>query len=155
MQTSVKLQETFSYSIFVIVAILFLILAFTIYILIKNKKKQRKINTVEIKEVSKDKKELIQQKYLNELEKLENKIKQNEITLRQVYQKLSNIIRHFVYEVTGIKVQNYTLEEIEKINMTMLHELIKEYYAPEFAKKSLGDAKSSVEKTRKVIEKWN
>ena len=86
---------------------------------------------------------------------LENKIDKNEITIRKAYQNLSSIIRYFVYAVTGIKVQNYTLEDIKGLNMSMLYELIKEYYRPEFAEKSLGDIKLSIEKTRKVIKKWN
>ena len=39
--------------------------------------------------------------------------------------------------------------------MPFLTELIQEYYAPEFAKQSIGDIKQAIEKTRKVVEKWN
>ena len=75
--------------------------------------------------------------------------------IRAGYQELSIIIRTFVNEVTGIEVQNYALKEIKKLEMPLLYELIKEYYAPEFSENSLGDIENSINKTRKVIEKWN
>ena len=42
-------------------------------------------------------------------------------------------------------LQNYTLEEIEKLKMQVLYELVKEYYTPEFAKESIGDINSAIE----------
>ena len=52
-------------------------------------------------------------------------------------------------------MQNYTLKEIENLNMPILYELIKEYYNPEFSKNIKGNILSSIEKTEKVIHKWN
>jgi len=57
--------------------------------------------------------------------------------------------------MTNIKVQNYTLSDIEKINIPILYELVKEYYEPEFSKSSEGNILISLEKTRKVMESWN
>ena len=39
--------------------------------------------------------------------------------------------------------------------MPILYELVEEYYVPEFSEKSIGNIKLSIEKTRKVIEKWS
>lgn len=64
-------------------------------------------------------------------------------------------MRMFVFEVTDIKIQNYSLKEIKKTNIPNLYELIEEYYEPEFASKSVGDFGISIEKARRVIEKWN
>lgn len=152
MQTSVNLEPSFSYTILYWVIFLTLILIIVLWFLEKNKKENKVVveienNTPNIKS--------IKLKYLKKLTILENKIDKNEITIRRAYQNLSSIIRYFVNAVTGIKVQNCTLEDIKKLNMPMLYELIKEYYNPEFAEKSLGDIKSSIEKTRKVIKKWN
>jgi hypothetical protein len=61
----------------------------------------------------------------------------------------------FVFEVTDIETQNYTLDEIKKLNMPGLYELIEEFYEPEFALKSVGDFDNSIEKARSVIKKWN
>lgn len=71
------------------------------------------------------------------------------------YQNLSKVIRNFVFEATHIKVQNYTLDDIRKLNMPILYELISEYYNPEFANISNGNFIYSIEKARGVVERWN
>lgn len=154
MQISVALQNSFVFEIILLVILIIFILGMTIYFALKKSKKKQK-EEIEIKEVnSKDKKE-IQKKYLKDLDKLSKEVEENKVNSREAYQKLSTIIRYFVYEVTNIKVQNYTLKEIKKINMPILYELIQEYYKPEFARQFLGNIKLSIDKTRKVIEKWN
>lgn len=152
MQTSVSMQPSFSYLTLYIEIFLIIILAIIIWWHFKKKENGPK----PVIEVTREKKNIkeIKIKYLRKLLSLERKIEKNEITIRKAYQGLSNIIRYFVHDVTGIKVQNCTLEDIKKLNMPKLYALIKEYYRPEFAEKSLGDVKSSIEKTRKVIRKW-
>jgi len=81
-------------------------------------------------------------------------IQKNIISNREAYQSLSKLIRMFIYEMTNIKVQNYTLGDIKNINIHILYELVKEYYSPEFSRESKGDIISSIEKTRKVMEVW-
>ena len=61
---------------------------------------------------------------MKDLDKLSKEVEENKVNSREAYQKLSTIIRYFVYEVTNIKVQNYTLKEIKKINRPILYELI-------------------------------
>ena len=153
MQTSVNLEPSFSYSILYWVICLTIILIFVLWFLEKNKKEENVVPKIESDNNPNIKS--IKLKYLKKLTILENKIDKKEITIRKAYQNLSSIIRYFVHSITGIKVQNYTLEDIKKLNMPMLYELIKEYYRPEFAEKSLVDIKSSIEKKRKVIKKWN
>jgi len=156
METTIKLQGLFSYSIWPIIVISIICIVFAVYLLfesLKNKKKVIKIEEVKIIEPKNIK--AIQNKYLKRLDNLRKKLELGKITVRTAYQGLSTLIRYFVYEVTDIKVQNYTLSEIEILNMPFLTELIQEYYAPEFAKQSIGDIKQAIEKTRKVVEKWN
>ena len=156
METTVKLQELYAYSILPISIIAILVIAITIYILIeKIKKKNEIVKIVDVKIVEPKNIKSIQNKYLKRLDNLRKKLELNRITTRVAYQGLSTLIRYFIYEVTDIKVQNYTLSEIETLNMPFLTELIQEYYAPEFAKQSIGDIKQAIEKTRKVVEKWN
>ncbi|MCI8546584.1 MAG: hypothetical protein HFJ44_05045 [Clostridia bacterium] len=156
METTVKLQELYAYSILPISIIAILVIAITIYILIEKIKKKNEIVKIEdVKIVEPKNIKSIQNKYLKRLDNLRKKLELNRITTRVAYQGLSTLIRYFIYEVTDIKVQNYTLSEIETLNMPFLTELIQEYYAPEFAKQSIGDIKQAIEKTRKVVEKWN
>lgn len=155
MQTSVNLQPPFSYSIKYMVFIFIITIILTVIIYIKQKKKVPEKVEIEVNDTKKKNIKAIKIKYLKKLDIVEKKLDRNEITLRRAYQHLSGIIRYFVYTVTGIKVQNCTLEDIKKLKMPMLTELISEYYRPEFAEKSVGDVKASIEKTRKVIKRWN
>lgn len=98
---------------------------------------------------------LIKKDYLIKLDNLINELNENKISNRKAYQNLSSLIRNFIYEVTNIKVQNYTLTDIKKINMPILYELVSDYYDPEFAKISKGNIKVSINKTKMVIERWN
>ncbi len=156
MQTSINLQEPFTYSIIPLV-FLVIIIMILIYFLLKN----RKIVTVE-KEIVKEIPEkniknipVIKNKYLKQLDKINKEFKENLITLREAYQSISEVIRLFVFEVTDITTQNYTLTEIKKLDLPVIYELIEEYYEPEFASKSIGDFDASINKTRRIINEWN
>lgn len=152
MQTSVKLQDPFSYSIYPIFIILAILIIYTIILFLKHKKKD---NHKPISRKPVINLEKVKLKYIKKLQELEQKLNTNKIGTRIAYQSTSSIIRHFVCEVTNIKVQNYTLTEIANLEIPELYELVKEYYIPEFAVQSLGDIKESIKKTRKVIEKWS
>lgn len=156
MQTSVNLQPPFSYSIYPIILICLCIILFTIYLLIKrNKQKKRVEDKIKVEEIKNVDINEIKRKYLEELDVIESQLNTNMIHIRIAYQDISRVIRHFVYEVTNIHVQNYSLKEIKDLDMPMLYELMQEYYVPEFSKYSYGNVKDSLQKTRKVIEKWS
>lgn len=154
MQITVSLQELFSYSIDPIFVLIILVFLFTVYFYKKRKKKVKveipQIKKIDVKDINE-----IQKRYIKKLDELQNELKEEKISIREAYQNLSEIVRYFVYEVTDIEVQNYTLKEIKKLNMPKLYNLIKEYYIPEFANISSGNAKESIAKAREVIRKWN
>ena len=139
----------FSYSFLPV--LLLILYGIILYIKIKlGKKEKREIVLYESQNLN-----AIKNNYLQKINVLTNKVNSGKITNRKAYQTLSNIIRNFIYETTNIRVQNYTLKEIENLNMPILYELIKEYYNPEFSKNIKGNILSSIEKTEKVIHKWN
>lgn len=152
MQIDVELQGLFSYSLFPIIVLLLILFIPIIFFLYKKcfskKKDNFKVNL--IKDVNS-----IKYKYLNQLNELEKNLIDGNIDNRKAYQELSMLIRLFVYELTGMKLQTYSLKEIEKLNIPVLYELMYEYYNPEFSKVSKGNIKASIEKTKGVIEKWN
>lgn len=151
MQTQIELNEMFSYSFIPIIIIeIILILTLIIFKFVKEKQKD-----YQIIEPNKKDKEAIKERYLLKINNLIIDVSNNKIKNRDAYQELSSLIRSFTYEMTSIKVQYYTLSDIEKINMPVLYDLVKEYYEPEFAKNSEGNLLQSVENTRKVIERWN
>lgn len=152
MQITNEFKPLFSYSLITI--LFFLILLFiNLYFLLKLINNKVKENIPEVKQPSKDL-ILIKNRFIKEIDLLKLQIENNEITNRKAYQRLSKIIRTFIYEMTSIKVPNYTLEEIKKININSLTQLVEEYYDPEFSKISKGNIKESIEKTRQVIDSW-
>ena len=157
MQTSINLQEMYQYKILPIFVLLFLIFLITYY-LIKNKdvnqKNDIKEKIQEIPEKNIKNIKIIKGKYLNQLDSIEHKYKNKTIELRKAYQLISETIRMFVFEITDITTQNYSLSEIKKLNIPILYDLIEEYYEPEFASKPKGDFENSIIKARRVINEW-
>lgn len=158
MQATINLQEPFTYSIIPLVIIIVCIIIATIYLLnLKNSKKEIEIKREDVKKIpEKNIKNIpvIKNKYLQQLKDIEDKYTNNKIELRKAYQLISEAIRLFVFEVTDITTQNYSLAEIKKINIPELYNLIEEYYEPEFASKTMGDFSSSINKARRVINEW-
>ncbi len=158
MQTTINLQEPFTYSLIPLVIIIVCIIIATIYLLnLKNSKKEIEIKREDVKKIpEKNIKNIpvIKNKYLQQLKDIEDKYTNNKIELRKAYQLISEAIRLFVFEVTDITTQNYSLAELKKINIPELYNLIEEYYEPEFASKTMGDFSSSINKARRVINEW-
>ena len=159
MQTSINLQELFTYSIIPLIISSCFFVAMTCYLIYL--KKSNEIPIIEenkIKEIpEKNKKNVlvIKGKYQNQLDSIEYKYTSKMIDQRKAYQLISEAMRLFVFEMTDITTQNYSLGEIKKLNMPELYELIEEYYEPEFASKCERDFNSSINKARRVINKWN
>lgn len=155
MQTTVKLQYMYSYSPIIIFVFGVLLIGFIILIWPKKRKKVSPKKEAKVKENVVKNIPDVKEKYNEMLENIGEQHAQNAISDRVAYQELSKTVRDFVFEVTGIKVQNYTLEEIEKANLPRVSEIITECYAPEFAPEGRGNVQDSVKKARKVIEEWN
>ena len=157
MQTSINLQEPFAYSIIPVIITICLTLIETYYLIYTKKKKEKnRIDAVKaIPEKNIKNIPVIKGKYLNQLDTIEYRYTNNMIELRKAYQMISETVRLFVFEITDITTQNYSLAEIKKLNIPILYELIKEYYEPEFASKSVGDFTTSINKARRVINEWN
>lgn len=159
MQTSINLQDPFTYSSIPLIITITLIIIFTIYfIYLRIVKSKEILEEVEIKEIpEKNIKNIpvIKSKYLAQLDAIEYKYENKMIELRKAYQLISESMRLFVFEITDITTQNYSLAEIRKLNIPNLYELIEEYYEPEFASKSVGDLQNSINKARRVIKQWN
>ncbi len=153
MQSKVSLEEQFSYSIIgviLFVIIIVAVLGYLIYIYLKYKKKYQQQKQVIIpKNIM-----MIKKKYLYQIDTLLVELNSNKVRSRTAYNRLSVLIRSFILEATDIDLLKSTLSEIKKKDTGILYELIKEYYEPEFSMSSKGDIKSSLDKTRKVIEEW-
>ena len=154
MQTSVSLQEPYSFSIVPIIVLVIITaeLLFVLLFLKKNKEEQPEVKAIpqrNIKNIP-----AIKNKHLRELETIEYQYKSNKLELRKAYQMISENVRLFVFEVTDITTQSYSLMEIKKLNIPNLYETIAEYYEPEFSKKPSGDFINSVNKAKDIIQKF-
>ena len=157
MKTSVELQGPFSYMIiWVILAVLFIgaVVFSQIFFRKKLGDRLKREKQIRIKKIAESTLEGLKKKYIGELACIEMDLRNQNITVRQAYQKMSLCIRLFVFDVTGIKVQKYSLSEIRRVNIPQLTQLVREYYEPEFALESRMDVMSSLGRTRGVIESW-
>ena len=154
MQTSVSLQEPYSFSIvpIIVLVIIAAVLLFVLLFLKKNKEEQPEVKAIPQKNIKNI--PAIKSKHLRELEAIEYQYKSNKLELRKAYQMISENVRLFVFEVTDITTQNYSLMEIKKLNIPNLYETIAEYYEPEFSKKPSGDFINSVNKAKDIIQKF-
>ena len=161
MSTSVSLQEPFSYSLELLLlliglAILPLIVMFLVKLLRWGKAVAPKKKEVQEEKKEPVDKEKVRSKYLNVIDGLEKQYKDQKIDDRAAYLGLSEAVRNFVHEFTGMNTQNLTLNEIGELGLPSLYNLIKDFYRPEFAYDSGDtDVDQSFEISRKVVRTWN
>lgn len=157
MKTSVELQAPFLYMIiWLIIAVIFIaaVVFMQVYFRKKLGERLKTEKKIKIKKISETTLEGKKQKYITELMCIETDFVKQKIDKREAYQRLSMCIRMFVFEVTGIKVQKYTLSEITRVNIPQLTQLVKEYYEPEFARETRADIMASLMRTRSMITGW-
>lgn len=153
LEINTSLNGMFSYSIIPIAFIfLLLVLSFLYFNWCKtNKNIYYSNNLIDVSNDNDD----VKNRYLEQIDVILNEFKSNNINNRQVYYKLSILIRQFVFEMTNINVNCYTLTDIEKLNIPVLYDLLCEFYIQEFSKVSNGDVLLSIKKTKDVIAGWN
>ncbi len=161
MSTSVSLQEPFSYSLNLLLALgaavlLPLIILLIVKLIMRGKaiapKKKEKEQPAP-PPIDKDK---VRSKYLGIIDTIEKKYDSKELDDRAAYLELSGAVRNFVHDYTGANTQNMTLNEIGELGMPSLFYLIKEFYKPEFAFDSgEPDVKKSIDTARKVVMTWS
>ena len=127
MRTTINLQEPFTYSFIPLIVTFLLIIGFTIYIILSKKAKDNIKGKMEEVKVIPERNikniPVIKNKYLQQLNDIEYKYTNKKIELRKAYQLISEAIRLFVFEVTDITTQNYSLTEIKKINILRIYGL--------------------------------
>ena len=86
-------------------------------------------------------------KYQTLIDEVEQKYTTKELSARQVHQKLSYLLRMFVFETRGHRVDTLTLNDLTKA--------IEQFYMPEFAAVERGNVHEALELSRKVVAEWN
>lgn len=163
METSVNLQDPFSYSMWPIVLaeVVLIALTFTIIVLVINGKNKREVKSIEPKQTqpvnmdTKKSKTDAKGIYLRKIEAIEMKYRSGELSKRACYQELSGCVREFVYTVTGVNVTTCTLMDIQRLKMPNLEMLITNYYHPEFAKDTECEVEQAIMEAKRVVNTWN
>ena len=160
MPVSVELQDPYSYSIWPIVIVTIVIIASLIalvalHFVLKMRKGPAKPKTAPAVVFKPKTIADAQREYLAKIAVVEQQYKSNQMDVRTVHQELSAIIRMFVYDVTGVKAQNFSLNELKANNVNQISGLIEEFYAPEFAERTEKQTDDSIRDAREVIYKWN
>ncbi|MBR1815311.1 MAG: hypothetical protein IJ763_01280 [Lachnospiraceae bacterium] len=152
---TVNLQDMYSYSPIALIVLTILILIPLIAFIVITIIRKYENKPIEIKPVAIKDKAIIKDQYNRLILEIIEKYNAGEMSDKDAYQRLSSVIRHFVYDMTGIKVQNYTLSEIASVNIPQLYYLIDECYEPEFSTEIKRNILETCEKARKVIVEWN
>ena len=92
--------------------------------------------------------------YLKRLYNLNKLADNRNEDVKELYFKLSKIIREFIEKTTSINVLNLSKSEIKKLDIKDLDRLMEEYYPPEFSSSIDGDIKRSIENTISLIKTW-
>ncbi len=157
MQVTVDLQNNYSYAplIFLFLLAALLILGLIFWASREKQRPKEKPETLQPEPVNPRNRAMgLKRKYDRRLAQLEEDYTKGTISERKAYQKLSVLIRGFAHEMTGVRVSNYTLQELRQVGMPQLTALIEECYVPEFAPGNEGQAQEIIKKARKVISEW-
>ena len=90
---------------------------------------------------------------LRQVGKIEQAYNNKEIDSRSAHQQMSQEVRRFVHDVTGLETGTMVLEDLSRLGRPELAELIREYYEPMFARASSVDAGASLEKGKALVDK--
>lgn len=165
MVTTVKLQDPFEYSWYVVLMAVILgiiVIALFTYVIV-SLLKLRKLREAKKPRYTKIKMSpevlwRMKQNYMMRIQALFDGYRNGAISKRDGYQKLSAVIRSFVHEVTGINVENFTVKEVKAMGIRKLDVLMEEYYVPEFAEDEKAEQKdfaASCNVAIGVIRSWS
>ena len=101
--------------------------------------------------LKKNKKPDIKKKYLLKIKILDNQINLNKVE-KIHFQRLSLIIRNYISETHNINIQNYSLNEIKKLNNKKLTNLIEKLYEYEFSNRKCKNIQKLFNQAKEVIE---
>lgn len=159
MQRTVELRDWMSYEpIWLAVGLLLLTLIVAWYSWVfysTRHKKQRTLATLTPKPYTPPDIGGLKQKYLQLINEVEVAHQSKEMSARVVHQRLSYLLRMFVYETRGHRVDTLTLADLQKTRYEQLTKAIERYYLPEFTKVKQGDVPSALVLAREVIQQWN
>lgn len=98
--------------------------------------------------------EYVRNMALKQIDKCIYDLSHGRADIRESYQNMSTIMRNFVSEITGKDVTSQTLSELQVSGDQRLTDLIRKWYAPEFAMKTKADFMGDAEHAKNVVKRW-
>ena len=156
MKTKIQLQDSFSYYIWPAIVFLAIAAGIILFFAVQAAIRKRKNRADELPVIVQPANIYsIKPKYLARLAEILQQVNSNQITVKKAYFQVSDCIRGFIQEATGINAKSFTLQDARRMNMPVLERLMQEYYTPEFAYRSAGDINQTISNSREAIESWN
>ena len=97
----------------------------------------------------------LKQKYQRLIDEIEQNHTAGKLSSRKANQKLSHVLRMFVVEINGHRVDTLTLRDLEKTRYKTLAAAIKQFYIPEFTAVEQGSVAEAAALARKTVAAWN
>ena len=97
----------------------------------------------------------LKQKYQRLINEIEQNHAAGKLSSRKAHQKLSHVLRMFVVEINGHRVDTLTLRDLEKTRYKTLAAAIKQFYIPEFTAVEQGSVAEAAALARKTVAAWN
>ena len=97
----------------------------------------------------------LKQKYQRLIDEIEQNHAAGKLSSRKAHQKLSHVLRMFVVEINGHRVDTLTLRDLEKTRYKTLAAAIKQFYIPEFTAVEQGSVAEAAALARKTVAAWN
>ena len=94
-------------------------------------------------------------KYIELLNVLEKEFNEKKISARLSHQKISQIVRFFTFEASGVPTHVMSLSDLKETKLTKLTNVIGALYPPEFEQAIYtDDTLSMIAAAKGVIEQW-
>lgn len=118
-------------------------------------KKPRSLHTLQPRAYTPPDLTSLKAKYLQLIAEVESSYAAKTYTARTAHHKLSYLLRMFVCEINGHRVDTLTLADLKKSRYPELAKAIEQYYIPEFASVEHGSVADALTTARKVVTEWN
>ena len=94
-------------------------------------------------------------KYESQLTTLEEQFATEDLSGRQVAQKLSELVRQFAFDAWGHKIDHMTLAELRRMGLRPVAHAVEHLYVAEFSTEEATDVAPLFAEVRKLVGMWS
>lgn len=97
----------------------------------------------------------LQQKYSGLIDEVEAESVAGRLDERAVHSRLSQLLRYFASEASGVEAQVMTLSDLRRAPLPTVTRAVAQYYPPAFQQQYPGDPHAAVAEAREVVSSWS